>query len=86
MQAPDQDSQPHVTALNRVLGEASRVIGSLRGDEYYYDDSGGNGYYGAMHPAMLVSEACLAKMCKALNEIAMRQTVKLLHVRLYGYV
>lgn len=83
LQAPEQDSQPHVTGLNRVLGEASRVIGLLRGDAYYYDDPDSQP---PAPPAMmaapqgLVSPACLARMIQALNEIALKQAVKLLKV------
>jgi hypothetical protein len=79
-EALDQDSQPHVTGLNRVLGEASRVIGSLRGDEYYYEEEGEGGGGGREGGRRLpwVSETILTRLCKALNEIALRQAVKLL--------
>ena len=87
-QAPEQDSQPHVTGLNRVLGEASRIIGLLRGDEYYYTGEGSSSSDGTaappppMGPQGLVSPACLARMIGALNEIALRQAIKLLKVRM----
>ena len=84
-EAPDQDSQPHVTALNRVLGEASRVIGSLRGDEYYYssppgDDDGQQQQQPVdfNHFPSWVSEACLMRMVKALNDLVLKQAAKLL--------
>lgn len=84
-EALDQDIQPHVTGLNRVLGEASRVIGSLRGDEYFYEEEGeggggasGEGRGGGRRRLPWVSETILTRLCKALNEIALRQAVKLL--------
>ncbi len=79
--SPDQDSQPHVTGLNRVLGEASRTIGALRGDDYYYEGEGGGDARSSRHGAHFsswLSEACLTRMCKSLNDIALRQAVKLL--------
>ena len=80
-EAPDQDSQPHVTGMNKVLGEASRAIGALRGDEYNYEgeEEGGDGRssrHGA-HFSSWLSEACLSRMCKSLNDIALRQAAKL---------
>lgn len=71
-----------MTGLNRVLGEASRVIGLLRGDEYYFTGEGSDGTTPPpMGPQGLVSPACLARMIGALNEIALKQAIKLLKVR-----
>lgn len=80
-----QDSQPHVTGLSRLLGEASRMIGSLRGEGYYCEDESSQdaetGTAGSRHAARFsswLSGPCLARMVTSLNNIAQQQALKLL--------